>query len=98
VEAGQVQAFLHELIDLVNELREQGVEFVSLREKIDTATPGGTLVFHVFGAGAEFERGLILERTMTGLEAARVREERRQDAGVVRRHLRSHSSRARPAS
>jgi DNA invertase Pin-like site-specific DNA recombinase len=45
---------LRELIDLVNGLREQGVEFVSLRESIDTTTPGGKLVFHVFGAVAEF--------------------------------------------
>jgi DNA invertase Pin-like site-specific DNA recombinase len=50
------------------------VEFVSLRENIDTTTPGGKLVFHVFGAVAEFERDLmILERTMAGLEAARAR-------------------------
>ena len=45
---------LRELIDLVNALRERGVEFVSLRENIDTTTPGGKLVFHVFGAVAEF--------------------------------------------
>jgi DNA invertase Pin-like site-specific DNA recombinase len=64
---------LRELIDLVNELRGRGVEFVSLRESIDTTTPGGKLVFHVFGAVAEFERDLILERTMAGLEAARAR-------------------------
>lgn len=64
---------LRELIDLVNGLREQGVEFVSLRESIDTTTPGGKLVFHVFGAVAEFEKYLILERTMAGLEAARAR-------------------------
>jgi DNA invertase Pin-like site-specific DNA recombinase len=64
---------LRELIDLVNELRGRGVEFVSLRESIDTTTPGGKLVFHVFGAVAEFERDLILERTVAGLEAARAR-------------------------
>ena len=64
---------LRALIDLVNGLRERGVEFASLRESIDTATPGGKLVFHVFGALAEFERDLILERTMAGLEAARAR-------------------------
>jgi DNA invertase Pin-like site-specific DNA recombinase len=49
------------------------VESVSLRENIDTTSPGGKLVFHVFGAVAEFERDLILERTMAGLEAARAR-------------------------
>ena len=64
---------LRELIDLVNGVRERGVEFVSLRENIDTTTPGGKLVFRVFGAVAEFERDLILERTTAGLEAARAR-------------------------
>jgi DNA invertase Pin-like site-specific DNA recombinase len=67
---------LRELIDLVNELRKRGVELVSLRESIDTTTPGGKLVFHVFGAVAEFERDLILERTTAGLEAARARGRR----------------------
>ncbi len=76
---------LRELLDLVNGLREQGVEFVSLRESIDTTTPGGKLVFHVFGAVAEFERDLSLERTMAGLEAARAREEGRQEAGDGRK-------------
>jgi DNA invertase Pin-like site-specific DNA recombinase len=67
---------LRELIDLVNELRKRGVELVSLRESIDTTTPGGKLVFHVFWAVAEFERDLILERTTAGLEAARARGRR----------------------
>lgn len=64
---------LQELIGLVNELNERGVEFVSLRESLDTTTPGGRLVYHVFGAVAEFERDIIQERTMAGLEAARAR-------------------------
>lgn len=64
---------LQELIELVGVLKERGVEFVSLRESIDTTTAGGKLVFHVFGAVAEFERDLILERTMAGLEAAKAR-------------------------
>lgn len=64
---------LQELIELVGVLKKRGVEFVSLRESLDTTTPGGKLVFHVFGAVAEFERDLILERTMAGLEAAKVR-------------------------
>lgn len=67
---------LRELIDLVNELRKRGVELVSLRESIDTTTPGGKLVFHVFWAVAEFERDLILERTTAGLEAAKARGRR----------------------
>jgi len=64
---------LKELIELVNGVRERGIEFVSLRESLDTTTPGGKLVFHVFGAVAEFERDIIRERTMAGLEAARAR-------------------------
>ena len=60
----------------MNELRKRGVELVSLRESIDTTTPGGKLVFHVFWAVAEFERDLILERTTAGLEAARARGRR----------------------
>ncbi len=52
--------FLRELIDLVNELRERGVEFASLRENIDTTTPGGKLVFHVFGAVAEGHEPMTL--------------------------------------
>jgi DNA invertase Pin-like site-specific DNA recombinase len=51
----------------VNELREWDVEFVFLRESINTTPPGGKLVFHVFGAVAALERDLILERTMGGL-------------------------------
>jgi hypothetical protein len=52
---------------------EQGIGFKSLTEQIDTTTPGGKLIFHVFGALAEFERDLIRERTQAGLAAARVR-------------------------
>jgi len=64
---------LKELIELVNDLNERGVEFVSLRESLDTTSPGGKLVFHIFGSVAEFERDVIRERTMAGLEAARAR-------------------------
>ena len=64
---------LRNLIDLVQHLDERGVGFRSLQETIDTTTPGGRLVFHVFGALAEFERDLIRERTKAGLEAARAR-------------------------
>ena len=64
---------LKELIELVGGRRDRGVEFVSLRESLDTTPPGGKLVFHVFGAGAEFGRDLILESTMAGLEAAKAR-------------------------
>jgi DNA invertase Pin-like site-specific DNA recombinase len=58
---------------MVNELCEQGVEFVFLRESINATTREGKLVFHVFGAVAALERDPILERTMVGLEAAMAR-------------------------
>lgn len=64
---------LKHLIETVNQLHEKGVGFASLQENIDTTTPGGKLVFHVFGALAEFERELIRERTNAGLKAARAR-------------------------
>lgn len=64
---------IKELIQLVGDLEERGVEFRSLRESLDTSTPGGRLVFHVFASMAEFERDVIRERTMAGLEAARAR-------------------------
>src|SRR5215216_3506168 len=64
---------LRELIDLVGELEGRSVGFRSLKESLDTTTAGGRLIFHVFGALAEFEREIIRERTMAGLEAARVR-------------------------
>lgn len=64
---------LRNLIDLVSEFESRGVGFVSLTESIDTTTPGGKLIFHIFGALAEFERDLIRERTMAGLAAARAR-------------------------
>jgi DNA invertase Pin-like site-specific DNA recombinase len=47
--------------------------FQSITEKIDTTTSGGKLIFHIFGALAEFERDIIKERTSAGLEAARAR-------------------------
>jgi DNA invertase Pin-like site-specific DNA recombinase len=61
------------LVDVVTGLAERGVGFRSLQEAIDTTTPGGKLVFHVFAALAEFERDLIRERTAAGLAAARAR-------------------------
>src|SRR3712207_1932718 len=57
----------------MGELQKRGVEFRSLRESLDTTTPAGKLVFHVFASLAEFERDLVRERTMAGLEAARAR-------------------------
>jgi DNA invertase Pin-like site-specific DNA recombinase len=64
---------LQHLIAVVAELAQRGIGFKSLSEQIDTTTSGGKLVFHVFGALAEFERELIRERTHAGLAAARAR-------------------------
>jgi len=64
---------LRHLIDTVTALADRGVGFRSLQESIDTTTPGGRLIFHVFAALAEFERDLIRERTHAGLAAARAR-------------------------
>ena len=64
---------LADLICLTSELQSRKIELESLTEKIETGSPTGKLVFHVFGALAEFERNLIRERTMAGLKAARAR-------------------------
>ena len=64
---------LKHLIELMTELEKQKIGFQSLQEAIDTTTPGGKLVFHIFGALAEFERNLISDRTKAGLQAARAR-------------------------
>jgi len=64
---------LKHLIEVVAALAERGIGFKSLTEQIDTTTSGGKLIFHVFGALAEFERDLIRERTHAGLAAARAR-------------------------
>lgn len=64
---------LQDLITIVGDLRRRGVGFRSLHEAIDTTTPGGRLVFHVFAALAEFIRELIVEGTNEGLDAARAR-------------------------
>src|ERR1035437_7231442 len=67
---------LQDLITLVVDLRRRGVGFKSLHEALDTTTPGGRLVFHVFAALAEFIRELIVEGTREGLDAARARDAR----------------------
>jgi DNA invertase Pin-like site-specific DNA recombinase len=64
---------LPHLITTMTDLEEGGIGFKSLTENIDTTTSGGKLIFHIFGALAEFERNLIRERTQAGLTAARDR-------------------------
>ena len=64
---------LKDLIARAEGLRAEGVGLKSLKEAIDTDSPTGQLVFHIFGALAEFERALIRERTQAGLQAARAR-------------------------
>jgi DNA invertase Pin-like site-specific DNA recombinase len=64
---------LPHLITLIEDLKQRSVGFRSLTESIDTTTPTGELIFHIFGALAQFERNLIRERTNAGLAAARAR-------------------------
>ena len=61
---------LKQLIETVEEVGERGIALRSLTEAIDTGTSGGRLIFHIFGALAEFERSIIRERTLAGLKAA----------------------------
>jgi DNA invertase Pin-like site-specific DNA recombinase len=64
---------LKHLIETITELNNRKIGFKSITENIDTTTSGGKLVFHIFGALAEFERDIIKERTNAGLLAARAR-------------------------
>ena len=64
---------LKDLVEIVQELHGREIGFKSLTESIDTTSSGGRLVFHIFGALAEFEHDLIRERTIAGLQAARAR-------------------------
>lgn len=61
------------LVGLMSELGNRGIEFYSLMENIDTTSAGGRLVFHLMAALAEFERSLISERTKAGMEAAKLK-------------------------
>ena len=67
---------LRHLIETVSELEQRNVGLRSLTEGVDTTTAVGRMTFHIFGALAEFERSLVQERTLAGLEAARARGRR----------------------
>ncbi len=79
---------LPQLVATVRRLEERGFGLRSLTEGIDTASASGTLVFHVFGALAQFERDLIRERTLAGLAAARARGRRGGRPGKLTPELR----------
>ena len=64
---------LKHLIETITTLNNRKIGFKSLTENVDTTTSGGKLIFHIFGALAEFERDIIRERTLAGLQAARAR-------------------------
>ena len=64
---------LRHLVEIVSNLEERNIGFASLTECFDTTTNGGRLIFNIFGSLADFERGLIRERTMAGLAAGRAR-------------------------
>jgi DNA invertase Pin-like site-specific DNA recombinase len=64
---------LKQLIDTMENLKKREINFRSLNEAIDSTTTGGKLIFHIFGALSEFELGVIRDRTLAGLEAARAR-------------------------
>ena len=64
---------LKQLIETVEDLEARGIGFKSITENLDTTTPGGKLVFHIFGGLAEFERSIIRERVNAGLKAAKAR-------------------------
>jgi DNA invertase Pin-like site-specific DNA recombinase len=64
---------LTHLVETINGFKDTGIQFKSLQEEINTSTAVGTLMFHLFAMFAEFERNLISERTLAGLESARAR-------------------------
>jgi DNA invertase Pin-like site-specific DNA recombinase len=64
---------LKDLVEILSDLENRRVGFRSLTESIDTTSPSGKLIFHIFGALAEFEHSLIRERTLAGLASARAR-------------------------
>jgi len=82
---------LKDLIARAEELKEMGVGLKCLQESIDTTSSGGQLIFHMFGALAEFERNLIRERTLAGLTAARARGRKGGRKKALDRKKRAHA-------
>lgn len=78
---------MKQLIELVGKLDKKDVGLKSLQENIDTTTSGGKLIFHVFGALAQFEAEVIRERTNAGLEVARARGKVAARSNWMRRKL-----------
>jgi len=64
---------IQHLIEVINDLKERGVDFKSLNESIDTTTAGGELLFHIMASLAQFERRLISERSKAGMVSAKRR-------------------------
>ena len=62
---------MKQLIETIESFQDRGIGLKSLHDPIDTSSPSGKLVFHIFAALPEFERGVIRERTTAGLQAAR---------------------------
>lgn len=83
---------LQHLVRLMEQLREKEVGFSSITESIETKTPGGRLVTHIFAALAEFERDLIRERTRSGLAAARARGRKGGRKGLPEETIRAMAS------
>jgi len=81
---------LKDLIELVSSFREKGVEFVSLKDGIDTGTATGRFTFNIFASLAEFEREIIRERTMAGLEAAKTRGRKGARPKGISKEAQSH--------
>lgn len=64
---------MHQLVNLLQEFNEKGINFVSIKDGIDTSTTMGKFLFHIFGAMAEMEREIITERVISGVAAAKAR-------------------------
>tara|TARA_R110002167_G_scaffold206545_3_gene410543 strand:- start:790 stop:1383 length:594 start_codon:yes stop_codon:yes gene_type:complete len=80
------RSVLH-LADLLSRFQRDGIHFCSLSEGINTTTPGGKLIYHVFSAVAEFQREIIVENTIEGLDAARRRGKRLGRPPLLNQHV-----------